>query len=343
MRTAPVEGVIGSERKGKTPVTKETMHPSEFNDRHKPRKQLIDFLDEIKLKTYYQRFVDNGYEFVQDLVGIEKEDLEQIEISERDRPILLEHIKSIPPLKTKHEMPENIRGWLKKHHLKNYESKISKEFKHLWELQKLKNKCEKKLEESAGKKFGIVKPGHFKRLLKAVYSLQVKGHEQMTVLCTERTLVDVAFVESGQNYPENEIDFWEKLLDKGFLSPHNAALASSPSAEENLRKLRTTTLWVFCVSNMLWMMLILTLVQKRDLKILGLDVIALSFLIIYGGIFVAQFVALLCHRVKTIMHILARTPWIVRKKGEPGKKEGKNEESVVQRRKYRRVHPYSQA
>lgn len=237
---------------------------------------------------------------------------------------------------------ENIKGWLKNHHLEDYESKISKKVKNLWELQKLKKKSKKKLKESAEKEFGIEKPGHFKRLLKAVYSLQVKGHVQMTVLCTEHTLIDVPFVESSSQYKDEE-DFWKKLLDKGFLSPHNAALAPIPSAEEHLRKLRITTLWVFGVGNMLWMMLILTLVQKRDLKILGLDVIALGFLISYGGIFVAQFLALLCHRVKTIMHILARTPWTVHQKGEPRKKEGKNVESVLQQRKYRRVHHYSQA
>ena len=157
----------------------------------------------------------------------------------------------------------------------------------------------------------------------------------MTVLCTENILNSVQPVKTGDEYYlKKEITFWKELFEEGFLSPINEALASTSSAEEDLRKLRTTTLWVFGVCNMIWMVLILTLVQKADLKILGLDVIALSFLIIYGGIFVAQFLALLYHRVKTIMHISARTPWTVQKK---------NGKSVLQSRKHRRLHPLSYA
>ncbi|RMX38032.1 hypothetical protein pdam_00012310, partial [Pocillopora damicornis] len=274
--TTPVEEIRSSEAKGKTPRTK-AMYPPKSNNERILRKQLEDFLSEIKLEKYCKRFLDNGYEFLDDL--------------------------------------ENIKGWLKKHHLEQYHFEFSEEFKHPWQLQKLKNDPEKDFKESARKNFEIEKPGHFKRLLKAFYSLQVKGHAQMKVLSTEHTLNSVLPVQSdNKDYPEDEITFWKELLEQGFLSPIDEALASTSSAEEDLRKLRTTTLWVFGVCNMIWMVLILTLVQKADLKILGLDVIALSFLIIYGGIFVAQFLALLCHRVKTIMHISARTPWTVQKK-----------------------------
>ncbi|XP_022802804.1 uncharacterized protein LOC111340249 isoform X2 [Stylophora pistillata] len=351
--TAPVDGVNSSEAKGKTPLTKDEIHAIHSkkamnllnsNEEDLSEKGLVDFLREGKLEKYYQGFLDNGYEFVDDLFGIKEEDLKQIEISEEDRPKLLDQTKRILPHRKKHEMPEDIEGWLKKHHLRDYYLKITGEFKHLWELRKLKTKPERELKEFAEKKFGIKKPGHFKRLLRAVYSLQVKEHVPMTVSYTEYILTSVRSVESdSQYYPKDEITFWEKLLEEGFLSPHNAASASTSSAEKDLQKLRITTFWVFGVSNFLWMILILTLVPRRDLKILGLDVIALSFLIIYGGIFIVQFLALLCHRVKTIMHILARTPWTVHKKSDSGKNEGKNGQSVLQQRKNRRVHPYFQA
>lgn len=69
---------------------------------------------------------------------------------------------------------------------------------------------------------------------------------------------------------------------------------------------------VFAVTNALWMIIILTLVQHKDLKVLGVDIIGLGFLTIYGCIFVIQFLALLGHRFKTMVHVLARTPWRVR-------------------------------
>ena len=59
------------------------------------------------------------------------------------------------------------------------------------------------------------------------------------------------------------------------------------------------------------MIIILALVQQQDLKVLGVDIIGLGFLAIYGFIFVIQFLALLGHRFKTIVHVLARTPWKV--------------------------------
>lgn len=344
-KTTSVEEVLSSEAKDELDVTHSTaMNLSESNDEHIPSEQLGDFLGEIKLEKYYQRFFDNGYEFIDDLVGIKEEDLEQIGINEEDHSKLMEYIKRIPQDDSKQEIPENIKGWLIKHHLEDYHSKFGEKFKHLWQLQKLKNEPKKDFKESARKNFGIEKPGHFKRLVKAVCSLQVKGHVQMTILSTEHTLNSVLPVKrDSKDYPEDEITFWKELLEEGFLSPHNTALAFTSSPEENLRKLRTTALWVFSVSNMFWMVLILTLVEKRDLKILGLDVIALSFLITYGGIIFAQFLALLCHRVKTIMHILARTPWILPIKNETEKNERMNEKSVLQSRKHRKLHPFSYA
>ena len=74
---------------------------------------------------------------------------------------------------------ENIKGWLKKHHLEQYHSEFAEVFEHPCQLLKLKNEPEKDFKESARKKFGIEKPGHFKRLLKAVYSLQVKGKQSL--------------------------------------------------------------------------------------------------------------------------------------------------------------------
>ena len=74
------------------------------------------------------------------------------------------------------------------------------------------------------------------------------------------------------------------------------------------------------------MMIILTLVQQKDLEILGVDIIGLGFLTIYGCIFVVQFVAPLGHRFKTMVHVLARTPWKVNNTrvflSEPGNSQG---------------------
>ena len=107
-----------------------------------------------------------------------------------------------------------------------------------------------------------------------------------------------------------EYEFWEGLRQV-CLIPELSAFDQSARLKEKLVELRNTTLVVFGVANVLWMITILTLVQHKDLKVLGVDVIGLSFLTIYGLIFVIQFLALLGHRFKTIVHVLARTPWKV--------------------------------
>ena len=108
-----------------------------------------------------------------------------------------------------------------------------------------------------------------------------------------------------------EYEFWEGLR-QACLVPELSAFDQTSELKEKLVELRNTTLLVFGISNALWMIIILILVQHKDLKILGVDIIGLGFLLIYGLIFAVQFLALLGHRFKTVVHILARTPWRVR-------------------------------
>ena len=107
-----------------------------------------------------------------------------------------------------------------------------------------------------------------------------------------------------------EYEFWEGLR-QACLIPERSAFDQTAKLKEKLVELRNTTLVIFGVTNVLWMIIILTLVQHKDLKVLGVDIIGLGFLAIYGFIFVIQFLALLGHRFKTVVHILARTPWKV--------------------------------
>ena len=65
-----------------------------------------------------------------------------------------------------------------------------------------------------------------------------------------------------------------------------SAFDQTSELKEKLVELRNTTLLVFGVSNALWMITILTLVQHKDLKNLGVDILT-----IYGGISAIQCLA----------------------------------------------------
>ena len=105
-----------------------------------------------------------------------------------------------------------------------------------------------------------------------------------------------------------EYEFWEGLR-QACLIPELSAFGQNTELKEKLVELRNKTLLVFGITNALWMIIILTSVQHKSLKLLGVDVVGLGFLTVYGFIFVLQFLALLLHRVRTIIHVLARTPW----------------------------------
>ena len=110
-----------------------------------------------------------------------------------------------------------------------------------------------------------------------------------------------------------EYEFWEGLRQT-CLVPELSAFDQTSELKEKLEELRNTTLLIFGVSNALWMVMIVALGQQKDLKVLGVDVIGLAFLLIYGVLLILQFLALLGHRFKTTVHILARTPWAPRKR-----------------------------
>ncbi|XP_046555812.1 chitin synthase-like [Haliotis rubra] len=71
---------------------------------------------------------------------------------------------------------------------------------------------------------------------------------------------------------------------------------------------------VLAVSNSLWLILIITLAAKTQFKIFGANSLGLSFLLIFGTLLVIQFLAMIIHRISTLVHFVARAPF---KYGEP--------------------------
>ena len=63
------------------------------------------------------------------------------------------------------------------------------------------------------------------------------------------------------------------------------------------------------IANIIWIILIITLMRQTRLEVLGTNVLGLAFLCIYGLIIVIQFLTLLWHRVETFFHVIARTLW----------------------------------
>lgn len=79
--------------------------------------------------------------------------------------------------------------------------------------------------------------------------------------------------------------------------------------KEKLEDLRNSALMVFAIANVIWIILIMSLLKQQNLKVMGTNVLGFAFLCIYGFIIVIQFLTLLWHRGVTFFHVIARAPW----------------------------------
>ena len=98
-------------------------------------------------------------------------------------------------------------------------------------------------------------------------------------------------------------------LRKVCLVPESAVFGAVEELKEKLEDLRDSTLMVFFIANVIWIILIITLTKQANLQVLGTNTLGLAFLCVYGFIIVIQFLTLLWHRGETFFHVMARTPW----------------------------------
>ena len=116
-------------------------------------------------------------------------------------------------------------------------------------------------------------------------------------------------LEYYNNDGGEENDFWENLR-QARLVPELAGFDGNTELKDKLVDMRNSAVMIFFVANALWMIIIMVLVRQSELKTLGVDLIGLSFLLVYGTIIILQFLAMISHRLITLLHVLARAPWI---------------------------------
>lgn len=273
-----------------------------------PVEEWLAPLDISTENNYAVMFRDEGYDTMGDLFGLSDQDLESIGIKTRGhRRRLLREIKKIPRVDVEEGIPDDVEEWLEDLGLQEYWPRFeSNGYKEPCDLEDLKGLDKKSLKET----FHIWKRGHLNKLVVGIKKLQYPHEVQKKVRQTRREIdrlplkfLDVDNVDEGREY-----DFWEGLRRR-CLAPELSAFDDTSKLKDRLVELRNKTLMLFGVANVLWMIIILTLVRHKDLAVLGVDIIGLSFLTVYGLVIVLQFLALLGHRFKTVIHLLARVPW----------------------------------
>lgn len=121
---------------------------------------------------------------------------------------------------------------------------------------------------------------------------------------------------------QTEEDFWKRLVNPkqdapGILKPEEAHLSPETDVlKKKLEDLRNNTVVALLMMNIIWVAMVLSF-QIPALEQWGIKQAAFSllFLVIYFAVLVVQFIALIVHRVETLLHVLARTSMPRKTKG----------------------------
>ena len=106
------------------------------------------------------------------------------------------------------------------------------------------------------------------------------------------------------NY-KKENKFWEKLVNET-LKPQSANFSKVDELKEKLTDLRNLSVLILFLINVMWIVFLYTLVFPQLSKYnLPDEAFSLLFLFIFSIILLIQFLAMLFHRFKTLLHLLA--------------------------------------
>ncbi|KAI8518018.1 hypothetical protein Bbelb_040350, partial [Branchiostoma belcheri] len=293
------------------------------NDNNNPEVERLDqVLDEYKSQDglshvpvkvlqgedrYLNCFLQHGYDDTTFIAGMSDGDLESIGVTKIHRPALLREIDKLSEYQIDIKVPETVEEWLDMIGLEKYNDKFVYEG---YDVTSLVNIEEQQIREN----LGITKAAHVKRMLIALSKLRhpselderIDKVKKVVSKLTTQKMENVS--QDHVRYRENR--FWAKLRNKCIKQDYGV-FSQNVGLKEQLEELRNSWLIILAVSNALWLTLILTLAQQANLQLLGTNPLGLVFLSVFGCIIVIQFLAMLVHRVWSLMHLLARVkyPW----------------------------------
>jgi chitin synthase len=263
-----------------------------------------DWLPQNLRDQYGSTLEMNGYDDTSFLFGMTDSELQDIGItSKAHRSAIHEAIKFFPEPEIEPGVPDNVTAWLEKIGLSMYATNFCKaHIVNATSMEILKGMKRKHLKSE----LNITKPGHQKRLLLAISKLRHPTIMEQEQIKTKHE-IDALQTHTLKTVQPKENNFWNNLI-KRRLRPESTVFAHDLELKEKLIELRNSTLLVFAIVNVIWLILISTLVTKAQLNVLETNVLGLAFLTVFGLILFIQFLCMLFHRCLTWMHLIARTP-----------------------------------
>jgi len=111
---------------------------------------------------------------------------------------------------------------------------------------------------------------------------------------------------SSRSNRANEYAFWHGFIQHR-LGSHLDSTAREQELKGKLKSMKNRAVLTLFVINAMWLVLILILngSSAHGLKLLGTNPLGVAFLIVYGLLFVIQFLCMLVHRYGTLMQYVA--------------------------------------
>lgn len=297
-------------------------------------KPLDQFLDQLHIRSEHIRRVldENGYDDDTFFSGMKEDDLRAMGFHDLIDGLALvrKFLDASTPGKLKLQrpvvpvsIPTTMRDWLEYLHLECYRNNLLALGYGDGDLVLLEH-----VTDTETKAIGITKRAHVKKFQAGIKKLkdllfqgrQPEGPSKET--CEQRMTRDkvrqmqmCGLEESHlatRNVRTDEEAFWVQLVDV-LLDYKLDPIENVANLKTDLENLRNTAVMSLIVINALWMVLMLVFLSAAasSLELLGTNPLGLSFLLLFGFLFLLQFLSMLWHRMSALVEFIAGVdaPW----------------------------------
>ncbi|XP_066298319.1 uncharacterized protein [Branchiostoma lanceolatum] len=218
----------------------------------------------------------------------------------------MKEIKKLPESELDDTIPENCRQWLESIGMEEYINSfetygiISKD--HLASLKSTDvNDLLKELK--------ITKMAHIKRITNAIKKMKSPEETGRRIHQVKNIMKKVkTTIMQHDSTRSLEFKFWDKLRQE-CLDPEIALFSTDTDIRTQLVQLRNSWIRVLLVLNVMWITLIVSLTYVPELRLWDANPLSLLSLLVFGVLQLLQFLTMFYHRVRTLLHYLARLPY----------------------------------
>ncbi|XP_066270054.1 chitin synthase chs-2-like [Branchiostoma lanceolatum] len=259
-------------------------------------------------KKYEKKFRENGFENTTFISGMTDKDLQAIGIkNDFHRDILMKEIKKLTEFELPGDVPDNCREWLFSigldQYIKNFENYGIYSKNDMASLRSMD------IGELL-KDLKITKMAHINRISKAIATMRSPDESdrrisQVKSVISKQVKTRVMQQDDGRT---REYKFWDTLR-RECLDPDIALFSSDGDLRGKLVELRNMWLGVLLITNVLWITIVVSLTYIPELRLWDANPLSLLSLLVFGLLQLIQFLAMLYHRLRTLLHYIARLPY----------------------------------